>query len=118
MDSTVRFIVVYLVFHFCAYNFTLSFLPAFRPEPAMFLAHAVSLVLLVGLVTMETVVWRLGRSLAAPHSALALNLYGIYSRSFLELWSFTPHSGASRHRSWFPIWGTAPIKMWSRSRTR
>jgi hypothetical protein len=92
MDKTVTFIACYLACHLLAYAVVLRRIPYFRTETGIFLAHAVSYLALLFAVVAQSVAGRGGAHTAGPHLALALSLHGIYSLSFLELWSLTQGS--------------------------
>ncbi len=78
--------LLYALLHFFIYATTLRHLRAFRREGAMMFYHAVSFVLLA-LITLVFYMGA-GRGVAAP-LVCVMALHGIYSLSFLELWSLS-----------------------------
>jgi hypothetical protein len=79
--------VVYLVLHFALYVVILRNLPAFGTERTIFLYHAVPALALV-LVTAATVAIAQDSTTLA-FGVLAISLQGLYSISFLEMWSLS-----------------------------
>jgi hypothetical protein len=92
VDPTVALIVGYLACNFLAYTVVFRLIPFFRTELGILLAHVVSFVVLVSLVTAQAVLGSDGLRIVLPQIALAFSLHGIYSLSFLELWSLTQGS--------------------------
>ena len=83
-------ILCYLLAHFIGYACWGRTRPVLRSEKGIFLFHAVSWLALVGGVMIAS-------ALLTPHhllpgALLAAALHGIYSLSFLELWSLTQGS--------------------------
>ena len=92
MDPTVALIAGYLACHLVVYAVALRWIPRLRTESGIFLSHAVSFVALLCGVALQAFLGLGGPGLAVPHLVLALSLHGIYSLSFLELWSLTQGS--------------------------
>jgi hypothetical protein len=92
MDPIVEMIAGYLACHILAYIVVFRKMAPFRTEKGIFSLHAVSY--LIFAAALALMVYRDGqrRDLAAPYLALGLSLHGIYSLSFLELWSLTQGS--------------------------
>ncbi len=83
-------VAAYPMAHFLAYALKLRRDPLFSHEHVIFLYHAASALLLAGIL----LGW-LGLAPASEHLAVALvalGLHGIYSLSFLELWSLSEGS--------------------------
>lgn len=78
---------IYLPVHFVLFVLVIRHRPVFRHESAIFLYHAVPATLMA--------VWVLSECVLAPgteslfRAALVLAVQGIYSLSFLELWSLS-----------------------------
>lgn len=82
--------LVYLGLHLGCYALVFRRLVSFRSERTVFLLHAGSFFLWVGAVALAGLAW-LPRD-AAAGSVVAAGLHGIYSLTFLELWSLTEGS--------------------------
>jgi len=89
VDPTAALVCAYLVCHLVAYTLVLRWIPFFRTEFGIFALHATSFLGLLAAVALRS---PNGPGPAAPHIVLALSLHGIYSLSFLELWSLTQGS--------------------------
>lgn len=76
---------VYLLVHFAVYGLILRNARRFLHERAIFLYHFLSALALAGLLLGALVLWPAGVSF--PAAVAVLSLHGIYSLSFLELWS-------------------------------
>jgi hypothetical protein len=92
VDPTFAFIFAYLACHLAAYAVAFRWMRYFRTETGIFALHAASFLGLLGAVAANAQGAPDGPGLAAPRIALALSLHGIYSLSFLELWSLTQGS--------------------------
>ncbi len=92
MDPTVALILGYLACNLLGYTVVFRLIPFFRTEIGILLAHVVSFVVLVSLVTAQAVLGPDGLWIELPRITLAVSLHGIYSLSFLELWSLTQGS--------------------------
>jgi hypothetical protein len=92
VDPIVALIFGYLACNFLAYTVIFRLIPFFRTESGIFLAHVVSFVVLVSLVSAQAVLGSEGLWINLPRITLAFSLHGIYSLSFLELWSLTQGS--------------------------
>jgi hypothetical protein len=77
--------LLYLVVHLALYALALRHVRAFTRERPIFLYHAVPAALLAVTVVVEMVIDPQPLTVAA--GVLVLSLQGIYSLSFLELWS-------------------------------
>lgn len=80
----------YIVVHFAVYALLLRRARALKTERGIFLYHAVSYVLLAGLTAFLGWWWR-GAEIGAGVLFVA-GLHGVYSLSFLELWSLAQGS--------------------------
>lgn len=83
-------IVVYVFLHFSTYAVALRHRSGLQNESGIFRYHAFSYVLLLGLVAVATCAIP-GQDLGAG-LVLAAGVHGIYSLSFLEVWSLTQGS--------------------------
>ena len=77
--------LVYLAAHLLLYVVVLRRLPAFRREGVIFAYHALSAVAVTLVVLLEPLV--LGVPFDFERIVAVVGLHGIYSTSFLELWS-------------------------------
>ena len=77
--------VAYLLVHFAVYGLMLRNARRFLRERAIFLYHFLSALALACMLLGASVLWPAGVSF--PTAAAMLSLHGIYSLSFLELWS-------------------------------
>ncbi len=84
-------IVAQILGHFGLYAACLRQRPAFRSERTIFLYHLSSWILCVTIFGVAGLI-NGGLHLAAITGALAGSVHGIYSLSFLELWSLTQGS--------------------------
>jgi hypothetical protein len=76
--------VVYFAAHLLLYAVVLRRLPAFRREGVIFAYHALSAVA----VTLSVVVgWLVGQGFDLEWAVAIVGLHGLYSVTFLELWS-------------------------------
>jgi hypothetical protein len=80
----------YLLVHFCSYVLLFRHLGAFKAERPIFLYHAVP-ALAVTVVALGTIIVRPTADMVAA-GALVVSVHGIYSLSFLELWSLAQGS--------------------------
>jgi DNA-binding HxlR family transcriptional regulator len=80
--------ITYLVFHFCAYAFWLRRKDFFQREIGIFLYHFISAALFAFLLLSASLIHQVD---AAAAVALVAT-HGIYSISFLELWSLSEGS--------------------------
>jgi hypothetical protein len=80
----------YLAAHLCLFLLWLRRVALFRREAAIAAYHGVSYALLVGILGAVAVVGRDAHGYAL--AGLAAGLHGIYSLTFLELWSLTEGS--------------------------
>jgi hypothetical protein len=80
----------YLAAHLCLFLLWLRRVTLFRREAAIAAYHVVSYALLVGVLGAVAFVGRDARGYAL--TGLAAGLHGIYSLTFLELWSLTEGS--------------------------
>ena len=78
-------IAAYLAAHFAAYAFVLRHRPSLRSEKGIFLYHFISAII-AGLAGAAFAILEPDR-FGFAGLALVLSLHGIYSLSFLELWS-------------------------------
>jgi hypothetical protein len=83
-------IVGYLAAHLCLFLVWLRRVALFRREPAIAAYHLVSYAMLVGTLGAMAILGRDARGFAL--AGLAAGLHGIYSLTFLELWSLTEGS--------------------------
>jgi hypothetical protein len=84
-----RWGALYLGVHFLVYILVLRYVQCFSFEKTIFLYHALSALALGGLLAILTFLMR-SVTLASP--VALMSLHGIYSLSFLELWSLTQGS--------------------------
>ena len=82
--------IAYLLAHFCAYAFWLRRRDYFQREIAIFLYHLISATFFTIVVLSTTLILRTDASIALGVALVAA--HGIYSISFLELWSLTEGS--------------------------
>ena len=123
-----QLILGYLACNFIAYTAIFRLIPFFRTETGILLAHVVSFGVLVSLVTAQAIMGADGLQFDLPRVALAFSLHGIYSLSFLELWSLTQGSyslsilelvAGARHpvslQAIEPLCAIGPVKRSSRN---
>src|SRR5271170_8479003 len=89
VDPTAALVSAYLACHLVAYALVLRWIPFFRTEFGIFALHVASFLGLLAAVALRPTN---GPGLAAPRIVLGMSLHGIYSLSFLELWSLTQGS--------------------------
>ncbi len=77
---------IYLAVHFALFTFILRHRESFRTERVIFLYHAIPATV-VGVLTLVRAAVAEGASVAIAEAVLVLALQGIYSLSFLEMWS-------------------------------
>jgi hypothetical protein len=92
VDQTFDFVAAYLACHLLAYAAVFRRVAWLRTERGIFLLHAVSFLAFGCGLALQALLGGGAPGLAAPHLVLALSLHGIYSLSFLELWSLTQGS--------------------------
>ncbi len=80
----------YLAAHLCLFLLWLRRVPLFRREAVIAGYHAISYLLLVGILGSVAIMGRDARGYAL--AGLAAALHGVYSLTFLELWSLTEGS--------------------------
>jgi len=80
----------YFVLHLTLCGVAARLSPAFRSERGIFLLHVVSYMLAV--MATGIAAWMLDRGHLVQWVVLAAGLHGIYSLSFLEVWSLTQGS--------------------------
>jgi hypothetical protein len=91
--STVYLGLAYLVVHFLSYVVYLRRLSALRTEKGIFLFHLLSYLLVVAIALASAYALESGNLAAASAIAAA---HGLYSLSFLELWSLAQGSYSLR----------------------
>jgi hypothetical protein len=92
VDPSVALVPAYLVCHLIAYTVAFRRILFFRTESGIFWLHVVSFLGLLGAVALLSLGSPEGPGLLVPRVVLALSIHGIYSISFLELWSLTQGS--------------------------
>lgn len=91
MDPTIALIGAYLAIHLIAYTAVFRRIAFFRTELGVFLLHLVSFLVLLGAAALLPR-GGAGGDVVFTHVILAASLHGIYSISFLEVWSLTQGS--------------------------
>jgi hypothetical protein len=82
--------IIYLLAHFFAYVFVLRHRPYFQTEKGIFLYHLISVIVCVFAATVISLIRRDGEAFSVACAVVAA--HGIYSISFLELWSLAQGS--------------------------
>jgi hypothetical protein len=82
--------IIYLLAHFFLYVFVLRHQPYFQTEKGIFLYHLISAIVCVFASTVIVLIRRDGEALSIACALVAA--HGIYSISFLELWSLAQGS--------------------------
>jgi hypothetical protein len=82
--------VIYLLGHFFLYVFVLRHQPYFQTEKGIFLYHLISAIVWVFASGVILLVYRDGEAFSVASALIAA--HGIYSISFLELWSLAQGS--------------------------
>ena len=79
--------LIYLTAHLCVYAFVLRRLERFRSEKSVFLFHLVSALFMTVIAAGYALFEPRPELFGLPGVVLVLSVHGIYSLSFLELWS-------------------------------
>ena len=92
MTASIALVAGYLGLHLVAYVLVLRNVPAFTSERVIFLYHVVSAILVSTVAILLG--WVGGSSDAWASAAAIIALHGVYSVSFLEVWSLAEGSSS------------------------